>query len=258
MDVAVANEGLEKEVDGKTGKMSDAAERIEATQSNINGAVRQLSTDVELMRRTLHRSGKLWTLEQAIEDLRSLVEKAGPAKTLTIKHLGLNMSNAWDELCPMLKEFVRDRPVVLDLLILGKGAAGGVVPPDGNVAALPEDVEHWLESGDKKRAQIEQVLREIEQAVRAEGGSLTARVRSYRDLPVVHGIRIKGPFDAAYLSICRWDEKEPDPFWWGGKYYHRVQSTDSDEQKDLMKILDGYFERWWAMNAKTEFASSTA
>jgi hypothetical protein len=255
-DVSTSHEELTKKVGAKTEEMKEAATRIEATQQNIDVAVARLATNAELMRQTLNREGQLLSLEAAMADLKALVGNADSAKTLTIEHLGLNMGTAWDRLCSALKEFAETRQVVLHLLILGDEAAGGQPPLEGKMIAVPENVEPWLGSGDRKRADI---IKALERMEAESAGKLQYEVRSYRDLPIVHGVRISGPLDAAYVAFSRWDEKSPDPpYWWGGDQYHHVLGTDSPERLDLIKVFDGYFERWWNRNASGSKASAPA
>lgn len=255
-DIAASHEALTTKVGDKTDEMKDAAARIEATQQKMDSAVTRLATNAELMRQTLNKEGQLFSLEVAMADLKARLGKDDSAVTLKIEHLGLNMGSAWDRLCPALKAFAQTRQVVLHLLILGNKAAGGQPPLEGGVIAVPTNVEPWLGEGEDKRARIIEQLEKMEAVL---AGKLQYEVRSYRDLPIVHGVRISGPFDAAYVAFSRWDEKSEDPpYWWGGDEYHRVLGTDSPERLDLIKIFDGYFERWWNKNASNSKASVPA
>jgi len=247
-NVAAAHADLTAKVAGETQAMQKVTNRIEDTQRGIDAGLRQQSTNLALMRETLQSEGKLWSLEGAIDDLKELVDGADRGDTLRIDHLGLTMTNAWDKLCPAVKEFVQQRPVELRLLILRDGAAGAFTPADGGIP-LPETVEKWL-TGEDKLEEIKQSLADIQKTAAADAGvgSLAFDVRTYRDVPVVHGIRISGPFDAAYVSFCRWDKSKSPHYWWGAHQYHRVLGDDSPERKDLLDILEGYFERWWLRN----------
>jgi hypothetical protein len=257
-DVAASHEDLTAKVAAKTDEMKETAIRIEATQQNIDSAVTRLATNAELMRQTLNNAGQLRSLEGSMADLKALVGTADSSVTLKIEHLGLNMSTAWDRLCPALKEFAQTRQVLFHLLIMGREAAGGQSPADGGKIAVPKNVEPWLGQGDLKRADIIEALEKMQAEL---PGKLQYEVRSYRDLPIVHGVRISGPFDAAYVAFSRWDEKKESadpPYWWGGDEYHRIGGADSAERLDLIKIFDGYFERWWTMNASSSASGPTA
>lgn len=257
-DVSASHEDLTTKVGDKADQMKDAATRIDAAQQNIDAAVTRLATNAELMRQTLNKEGQLLSLEVSMADLKALVGDSDCSKTLKIEHLGLNMSAAWDKLCSAVKEFTQTRHVLLHLLILGDKAAGGQAPLDGGMIAVPKNVVPWLGLGDLKRADIIEALEKMQAD---SAGRLRYEVRSYRDLPIVHGVRISGPFDAAYVAFSRWDEKKKSadpPYWWGGDEYHHIRAADSPERLDLIEIFDGYFERWWNMNASSSKASVRA
>jgi len=250
-NISHAHEALAKTVAEDTRSMHQITSRIEAAQATIDKAVRQQSTSVRLMSETLHGTGELWTLERAMANLKPLLDEADPEQPIRFKHLGLSMTMAWEKLCPLLENLVvhKGRRIDFRLLILGTTACGAV--PGANLA-VPDDVsETWLPDGDKMRAKIERKLAAIAAAAVEAGvaaNAFTHEVRSYRDLPVVHGMRVEGPFDAAFVALSRWSQSAIDPFWWGGDEYHRIFCPASHEQRDLMRVFDGYFDRWWEMN----------
>lgn len=213
------------------------------------------SANVELMREALSGAGELRTLESAMMDLAPRLEAVKRDEKVRIDHLGLNMSAAWDRLCPVIEKLVmRNKARVrFRLLILGEGGSGGMGVVERAKPGLPAAVEGWLVSGDTRRLVIERALKGIQDEALlagADAGSLEYEIRSYRDLPVVHGIRIWGKPDAAYVAFSRWDDerREDDKFWWGGDQYHRILEPASPDQIDLRAIQEGYFRRWWKMN----------
>lgn len=255
-DVVAAHRDLTTALDARIVGMREVAQRVERTQAGIEGDVRQQSANVEMLRDVLRGSGELKSLELAMKDLAPRFEAVGPDEEIEIDHLGLDMSAAWDRLCPVIESLVKMRKarVRFRLLILGEGGAGALGAGGQAKASLPSAVDDWARSGDTHRPGIEQALKEIQDEAReagADAGSLTYEIRSYRDLPVVHGIRIRGKTEAAYVAFCRWDDtrRERDKYWWGGDQYHRILGPAGPDETDLCKILDGHFRRWWTMNA---------
>jgi len=245
--VAAAGASLAAEVTAETGEMQAVTSRIEHAQRQIEDSVGTLSVDVRVMQETLHSAGKLRSLDEALKDLAPRFADVQAAETVRIDHLGLNMSTAWDRLCPVIQDLVDKKArVYFRLLILSKEAAGGVEGAASPVA-LPAAVKGWLPGVDERKLEIEQALDEM-RAEAPAGAVLDYEVRSYRDLPVVHGIRVHigEKFKAAYVSLCRW--RRAKEFWWGGDEYHCILGDASQEQGDLREILSGYFERWWEMN----------
>lgn len=249
LDVAVANESLRTDIAAETKQVTRVAERVETTQREVQGDVRQQAKTVEAMRQTLYMSGQLCSLETAMVDLDPRLERVGKGEEVKIDQLGLNMSQAWERLGKVIRHLVvaKRARVHFRLLILGRKAASGISPDETVQVPLPQAVEEWLESADAKRRAIEADLRHL---ANASEGRLTYDVRSYRDLPIVHGTCIGSPVDASYVAVCRWDasRQKSEEFWWAGDEYHRVLGPASAQQDDMVRILRGYFDRWWAMN----------
>lgn len=254
-DVVAAHRDLTKALDARIVGMQEVAQRVERTQAAIEGDVRQQSANVESLREALRGAGELKSLELAMKDLAPRFEVVAPGEEVEIDHLGLNMSAAWERLCPVIEQLVMTSKarVRFRLLILGEGGAGALGAGEQARTALPAAVEDWLKSGDTHRPGIERALKEIQDEALAAGeeaGSLDYAIRSYRDLPVVHGIRIRGSTDAAYVAFCRWDDtkREKDKYWWGGDQYHRILGPADPAETDLCRILDGHFHWWWTKN----------
>ncbi|MBV8687402.1 MAG: hypothetical protein JOZ90_13150 [Alphaproteobacteria bacterium] len=259
-DVSVSQEALERRVAGDMAAIAAQVAAVEAATARAGAAVEhglaRHAAKVELLHETLKQGGRIMSLEQALIDLKPRFDALQPDEAVEISHLGLDMSHAWEKLRPALEALCRKSQVSFRLLILGKEGEGAVpAPSPGERPALPIQVEEWLEGGDRMRRQIEARLRYIATAggpaEGRPGGALDYEIRSYRDFPIVHGIRIHRPFEAAYFSLSRWTGDDWAEYSWGGECYHRILGPASDEQMDLMKLFDGHFGRLWETNARS-------
>ena len=191
--------------------------------------------EVRLLRDTLHRGSELFRLDQAMDDLKQRLERLRDGEAVTIRHLGLDLTNAWREAKPVVKLSDRLR-IDYRLLMLGGDAA--------TVPGLPIEVKHWIDLAADQRGRTQRDLTKMKREAKPPG-SLEPKIRSYCDLPVVHGFSIEGPVSVAYIALSRWTGHDLDEFDWGVDRYHRVLDARPATARDLLNLFEAYFEHWW-------------
>jgi len=200
------------------------------------------TAEIKQMREALRSGAKLFTLEEAVRDMRSHLAKMKPDQKVAIDHLGLHLGMAWDKLWPSLERFSATHPVEYRLLMLREDL--------DRAASLPADVTDWMAIARRQKPKIERRLAKLRAA---SNGRLKADLRFYCDLPVIHGFRVRQPINVAYVAISRWiaedeDQGKYDEFNWGGHEYHRVIEPLVEVQGDLIAVFDGYFCHHWESN----------
>lgn len=237
---------LSEYIAGLYERLSDGLAKEAAKVEQVGEELGRMQNRVVELTEAVKDGGKLLNLDGVIEDLELRLKNLRPGETLEIEHLGLDMTAAWEMMCKRLEESADVARVHYHLLILGENKRN---------IELPRAVASWLGPARDKKTEIEEALEEMRAGAvqpRPDGsaatGSLTSEVRTYCEVPVVHGILVRKPFRAAYVAISRWSGRNYKDYYWGGKQYHRVVDPISKADQDLMDILDGHFHRWWNAN----------
>jgi hypothetical protein len=214
---------------------------ITGLYKKLSKRLSEQTDEIAFVRETLlHGSGKLLTLEEAIKDLSVRLGKVRANQEVAIDHLGLHMDQAWDKIWPVLEQVSKKARLKYRLLIF----AGD---KEKREAGVPANLESWLDTGQRRKPDIERALLSLREARRSERarGSIEPKVRPYCSLPVVHGFLVGKPWKLAYVAFPRWREKPHEEYFWGGNAYHQVLPGDTDGQIDLMTILEAQFRRCW-------------
>jgi hypothetical protein len=95
-------------------------------------------------------------------------------------------------------------------------------------------------------------LRKLDQYYREQCRQLTIAIRSYAELPTIHGFSLisRGKRVTTYLSFCRWNQKGDD-YDWGGDRYRRILGEPEDPSlRDMIEIFHGAFTHMWGNSEK--------
>lgn len=195
------------------------------------------SEEIRQLRDAMHKGTELFRLDEALADLKSRVERLPKGEVVTIRHLGLDLTNAWREVRPTLEKLSKRLQINYRLLMLG--GAGK------EASSLPPEVQRWIELGTLQRQRTERDLARIASAAAPPGKLQPQKIRTYCELPVVHGFSVEGPVSVAYIALSRWIGDDCDEFDWGVDCYHRVLDKSPGNERDLLDVFGCYFEHWW-------------
>ena len=90
------------------------------------------------------------------------------------------------------------------------------------------------------------------QHYRSRGSHLRVEIRSYSELPVVHGFSLVKPLVARYVSFCRWEHTANVlDYGWGIDKYRRIAGAPTDPSlRDLADVYDGMFRHLWETGSR--------
>ncbi|MEA3015904.1 MAG: hypothetical protein QOI38_626 [Sphingomonadales bacterium] len=196
--------------------------------------------ELRALRSSVRDDTALMKMEVAVLELETALSGVRPGEEIVIEHIGLDMTYAWHGVEGLIRRFRYSTRLDYRVLVLSDRAA--------DAAAYHPDIRKWMSDG---RSQIEFISRkkaELEATVNEAGGKLNLDVRDYSDLPVVHGIRVRRPFDVAYVAICRYGET--GDYDWAGNSYHRLRSAAATPaQADLISLFERSFEHYWELGS---------
>jgi hypothetical protein len=133
--------------------------------------------------------------------------------------------------------------MTLRLLVMAPRSSKAA-PPAGE----PKSVTRMRANAATSVKQVFDGLQPLDDAFSASGKQFVVEVRSYKELPTVHGFSLSrggGKPMATYLSFCRWKADGSD-LEWGAMSYRRVLHEGEDPAgRDLLAIFTGAFEHLW-------------
>jgi hypothetical protein len=178
----------------------------------------------------------LFTLEGCVNDLSSRLSRVPDQGQVVIRHLGLDMSHAWEKIERLLKEHPQIGRLDYDVLMLSPDLAG--------IAPVPDAVKDWANKAEAGLAAIRDGFSILADRMRSEHRSVRLCVRQYKSVPTVHGIAIIEPKQTAvhYVSFCRWEQGR---YRWGGEEYVRIDGAEGNVNpvlRDKAVIFDGQFD----------------
>ena len=210
------------------------------------------------------------TLDQVIGKLENEMAKPGSDRIL-IRHLGLDLTTAWEKVIDRLMKHLDTRPVRYELLILGvpaefRDAQNNVIDiksvpgyDQGIVNGTPTDVLDWAQAGEKSLR--EKIVPQLKAMANKRGRKFEWEVRQYSETPFPHGFSTttdaRGSF--YYMTLCRWGEETHTSAnykkWdWAPDSYIELRAPSVDGDKigyDLARVFDGFFAHLWTINAAT-------
>ncbi|HWM26801.1 MAG TPA: hypothetical protein VNP98_18430 [Chthoniobacterales bacterium] len=210
-------------------------------------------------------------LDQVITKIERDIAKQGSERIL-IRHLGLDLTNAWEQVNPKLLQHLGKRPVRYELLILRvpprlrdpqtKQLIDVKLAPDypqGMAYGFPLDVLKWCQDGE--RMLKDTVIRDLESVSAKPCLNFEWEVRQYSEIPFPHGFRTttdaRGSF--YYMTLCRWGEETPvsgqyKKWEWAPDNYIELSAPNEDTEKidhDFARVFDGFFAHLWSTNYDT-------
>jgi hypothetical protein len=211
----------------------------ELWQRDILSRLDRQADYLRAVRESMRTENVLLTLEKSTEDFVQRVKRIEAGQKLVIEHFGLDVTFAWERVARLMTHMPNVTDLEYRLLIMS-------YEDDEQLACFDGEVKEWISGGRKQRAIILEELKDIK--LQWTGRIFTSEVRTYAAIPLVHGIRVLEPFQAAYISICRWGGNSFNNYRWGGDSYHLITETSlSDAQRDLLEIFDGNFQHFWRM-----------
>ncbi len=230
--------GLVQTADGVSNDLKVLHQTVRGVSKNVSRLKQNVSSDLQDLLRCIEN------LSQALRDVR-------PEDRLIVKHLGLNMEQAWSYLRKDILGQKMVKKIELRLLMLPNDAAEIIRHSNHPV---PADVVRWCMTVKEKIQTIEESLKTDRQRL-GDDRRVQVIIKQYRTLPIFHGFSISGPFEACCLSVCRWKRSEVFPgnweYDWGEFSYHTIWGNAADESAaDLAAIFDAHFEYLWATSGE--------
>lgn len=201
----------------------------------------------ERVGKLIEPSEKLYDLKHCTEDLAIRLSKLKPHQRVTMKHIGLNLEQSWGYFEEKFFRAMNRKQVDLHILALS-GDSSKII---ANQKSAPENVKRWCGNTDLMIGNIHRHLNTHKQRMVERGLKVTAEVRQYSMLPIIHGFAVSGALNAHYISICRWPTEQPGSpeewdYEWGESCYRKLTSESQIlEVKDLAEVFDGYFQYLW-------------
>jgi hypothetical protein len=211
---------------------------------NIGTSIDDISLKQEALQKTLY------SLADCMNDLHARLKSVKRSNKVIIEHLGLNMTDAWDQ----LKRVIASCPArEIDCRVLIMTDDPHELGPDA-----PEDVKAWCGSVPGAIKQIKGDTEVLGQRLREEGKNFKLTLRKYTGTPMIHGVKLLQPFERGYISFASWS-LPGSTFEWGGEDYFTFSSgTISGADRRLRELLSGAFEHYWDHTSKEVFDHNNA
>ena len=178
----------------------------------------------------------LLSLPQCMKDLDTRLQSARGANRVVIRHLGLDMSSAWDELKKAINS-CDAKTIHCDVLIMTDDPTR--LGPDA-----PDDMKAWCESVPSSIKKIGQDTATLGTVFSKSNRSLTLTLRKYSGTPRIHGFTLTEPFERGYVSFASWGMGST--FELGGDdYFTFSMGSAAPADHRLRELLNGAFEQLW-------------
>jgi hypothetical protein len=197
-------------------------------------AVQSLADEVREMQRAA--PGALRSLLTCIQDLSAKIADVREHEVVRMDQLALDLANAWDYVVNLLITHPQLKHLEMRVLVIT-----GDVNSLGR--SVPYEVSSWCRRSEDSVRRIEEWFREKAPDLKASGRSISVELKRYAEIPVLHGLRVSAPFEARYLSFCRWNGGQYE---WGEFAYRKTEGRFVDENlRDLARAFDGAFDHLW-------------
>jgi hypothetical protein len=188
---------------------------------------------------------KLLSLEECLRDLHSHFYEVKRGETITVRHIALDMVDAWRKVESLLSENSIQANIDYRVLMITKNHS--------MLGPVDEEVKEWCKNvGEITIPRIKRDAPKLLKQFKQSGRRLQITGKEYAYSPFLHGFEIQGPVNICYMSICRWIQKEQYQFDWGEEAYFRIIKPTADPvQNDLHRIFSSSFDRHWYLNPQT-------
>src|SRR4051812_11528022 len=178
----------------------------------------------------------VFSLPESMADIHDRLVHTRRTKKVAIQHLGLNMTEAWNELKRALASC---DAVVVDCEVLIMTDNVDELGPDAAA-----EVRSWCQAVPNAIAVIQRETPLLAAVLDQKKTALRLTLRKYKGTPRIHGVLISEPFERGYVSFASWAQNAT--FEWGGDDYFRFESgTTSNADRRLRQLLRGAFEYHW-------------
>jgi hypothetical protein len=187
-----------------------------------------------------HDNQTLRSLQDCLSDLHAHITNVKRSSKVVIEHLGLNMTDAWQELGRVINACPAGE---IDCRVLIMTDNPSELGPDA-----PEDVKVWCRAVGGAIDGIKTGTESLGQILRSKGTSFKFTLRQYTGTPIIHGFTVLEPFERGYISFASWGLSA---FEWGGQdYFTFPNSTVSSTDRRLRELLGGAFQHYWNHKSK--------
>lgn len=191
---------------------------------------------------------KLYSLEECLNDLTERVYGLTRRDEMTVRHIGLDMHDAWHKLEAMLLDPRLQMNINYQLLVITSQSA--------KLGEVDEEIMRWCDYvGAHALPKIKRDVPLFGKTYSEAGRRLQFAVKEYVYSPFLHGFQVQGPIDICYMAICRWKSKgDSFEFDWGDRTYFRLIKQNADPiQGELYRVFASTFERHWGTNPVASF-----
>jgi hypothetical protein len=209
----------------------------------------------ERVGKLIEPSEKLYHLKDCTEDLARRLSRLRPNQRVVMKHIGLSLEQSWGYFEQEFFRVMNRKQVELYILSL----TGDSRKITANKRPAPINIARWCGSTPLMLSTIRTYLNTHKQRMIENNLNVTAEIKQYSMLPIIHGFSVSGAFNAHYISICRWTPEQPGApeewiYEWGEDCYRMLTSEiQIPEVKDLAEVFDGYFQYLWETSGEPVF-----
>jgi len=184
------------------------------------------------------------SLPQCMEDLHGRLKNVNRSKKVIIRHLGLDMTEAWNELKRAIGSCEAGEIHCEVLIMTDQPTELG---PDA-----PAEMKTWCTSVKGSSDRMKQDARTLGSSFAKQKRKLTFVLRKYTGTPTVHGLTLVEPFERGYVSFASWGFQST--FEWGGDDYFTFSSgSASPVDRRLRQLLGGAFDHHWSSTSTEVF-----
>lgn len=170
------------------------------------------------------------------KDFRDKLSEIKPGNKIVIRHLGLDMSQAWSRIMQMLDQTKLSKIEIYILLITCDSKALG--------ENIPKEATYWCANAEKSLERMKDSLEKIKN----QGKVSKLVVKQYTEVPTCHGFALVEPFKISYFSFCRWESNSH--YSWGEEKYWKISGDAIDPKlNDMNDIFTGMFQHLWHSSA---------
>ncbi len=184
------------------------------------------------------------SLPQCMEDLHGRLKNVNRSKKVIIRHLGLDMTEAWNELKRAIGSCEAGEIHCEVLIMTDQPTELG---PDA-----PAEMKTWCTSVKGSIDRMKQDARTLGSSFAKQKRKLTFVLRKYTGTPTVHGLTLVEPFERGYVSFASWGFQST--FEWGGDdYFTFASGSASPVDRRLRQLLGGAFDHHWSSTSTEVF-----
>ena len=206
--------------------------------------IKRLILKVEQLISSKESSG-LYPFSDCFKDLVKRLSRLQDSEKIIIDCFAIDMTTAWDNVMNILrKEQMPPMRVELRFLVLTSN-------PE-EIQPSFQDLEYWCDNTKLILDTVSRQLQNENARLAKEGKQLKVSIKQYAAIPVIHGFRLKSPFEEIlYVSFCRWVGQNFNTYDWGQEKFHIITSEKMDSNlSDLSQIFNAHFNHYWINSEK--------